>query len=789
MKHRKKRTVKAKKPLEPRRPATSSITNNAVALSISAVMLGGTALAQEAQDEEEAVLLDKVQVQDRTIDTNPYAEPGVPYKARVSGDLRRLEELADTPQTMTILTQTQIEDSGKSDLREILSAQPGITLGTGEGGNAFGDRYIIRGHEARSDVFVDGMRDPGMTIRESFALEQVEITKGPSSTFAGRGSTGGAINGITKQASSEYDFVKFQGGLGTDEYYRVHLDANKRFTDELAVRANLLYANEEVPDRAPAERLRRGAAVSGRYDPTDNKFYLSFDYYFFDAEDDPDLGTQIEQFGDPFDDIPVYLQKDRDFLKSEVHTFTFRGGYEFNDNFRLESATRYGFTDNGYVLTGTSAFWKLTGTDQVAWRLSQKDGWQEVDYVATQLNAFLDTGLSFTQHGLLLGVEYSEHNVLNGRYNVDPRGTPNCDVEGVWRGTLYSRPGSYCMYDNSGNLTANLNSFMDLAISRGDFDSDYGIDTVSAYLMDTVHFGWGVTGFFGVRMDYFDYKNTVVRRGVSTDYTYSDHFWNGHAGLVYQFTDWGNVYFTYATSSNINGGESDLGGNCGYGGICGTPTQVRDSKPEMTENLELGSKWNLFDNKFLVTAAAFQVTKDDVMENVGDDYESIGTLNTGKNRVRGFEFSIVGNLTEDLSMVVSAAIMDSEVRDSYNRANKGLRLSNFVNEGVFAQLRYRVPYLPALSVGAVVTYKSKMFTGQPDSAAGYDAEVGKYSYKVPSYTTLDLFANYKITDQIGLRLNVLNVTDEDYYLAGYRSGSFVYIGDALNARLALTASF
>ena len=50
------------------------------------------------------------------------------------------------------------------------------------------------------------------------------------------------------------------------------------------------------------------------------------------------------------------------------------------------------------------------------------------------------------------------------------------------------------------------------------------------------------------------------------------------------------------------------------------------------------------------------------MENVGDDYESLGTLNTGKNRVRGFEFSIVGNLTEDLSMVVSAAIMDSEVR-------------------------------------------------------------------------------------------------------------------------------
>ena len=215
-----------KEPAELRRPAASNLTSNAIALSISAVMLGGSASAQDTQDEEQ-VQLDTVQIQDRTIDTNPYAEPGAPYKARISGDPRRLREIADTPATMSVLTQTQIEDSGKSDLREILAAQPGITLGTGEGGNAFGDRYIIRGHEARSDVFVDGLRDPGMTIRESFALEQVEITKGPSSTFAGRGSTGGAINGITKQASSEYDFIKFQGGPGTDEYYRVHLDVNK----------------------------------------------------------------------------------------------------------------------------------------------------------------------------------------------------------------------------------------------------------------------------------------------------------------------------------------------------------------------------------------------------------------------------------------------------------------------------------------------------------------------------------------------------------------------------------
>ena len=196
---------------------------------------------------------------------------------------------------------------------------------------------------------------------------------------------------------------------------------------------------------------------------------------------------------------------------------------------------------------------------------------------------------------------------------------------------------------------------------------------------------------------------------------------------------------SWSTSSNVNGGESDPGGN---GGICGLPRQARDSEPERTRNLELGTTWSLPDDKLLLTAAAFQVTKDDVMENVGDDYETLGT-----------------------------------------------RLSNFANAGVFAQVRSRVPSLPALSVGAVVTYRSAMFTGQPDSAAGFDATSGQYTYEVPGYTTLDLFAHDEITERIGLRLNVGNVTDEDYYLAGYRSGSFVYIGDARNAKLALTYSF
>ena len=59
----------------------------------------------------------------------------------------------------------------------------------------------------------------------------------------------------------------------------------------------------------------------------------------------------------------------------------------------------------------------------------------------------------------------------------------------------------------------------------------------------------------------------------------------------------------FSTASNINGGESDVGGSCGYGGVCGTADQVQLSEPEQTLNIELGTKWNVLGNRLLATAA------------------------------------------------------------------------------------------------------------------------------------------------------------------------------------------
>lgn len=751
-------------------PATAALS-----IGLPTLLLG----AIQTANAEDVIELDALQVEERSADTNPYAEVGAPYKAKISGDSRHVKDLADTPQTITVLTQAQIKESGRSDLKEILDAQPGITLGTGENGNAFGDRYVIRGHEARSDVFVDGLRDPGMTTRESFAVEQVEITKGPSSTFAGRGSSGGAVNSITKQASDEYDFNKVEAGIGTDSYRRISLDSNTIINDDLAVRANLMHNYKKVPDRGPNDIERNGAALSASYKATD-KLKLVADYYYLSAFDRNDLGSYIDSTtGDVNDDIPSYAQ-DEDFLKSDVNTVTLRALFEIDSNTRLENSTRYGTTNNGYVVTGArlntldATDPSANGaTDATAISLSTHQGWQEVEYFANQLNLLKDMELFGKKNQFVLGGEYSNYNVVNGVYDNDTLADTNCTTYSNRRGAS----DSYCISDTDGNFYSDLNSIMDRDISKGDEDSNYKIQTISLYAMDTVEVTDALTVFAGVRADAFEYENTLTSNGVKTVYEYDDVLWNGHLGATFKVAENANVYLTYSTAANINGGESDVTG-CGYGGICSSSENVDQAKPETVENIELGTKWNLLNNKLLATAAIFQITKDDVME--GTDYETDGTYNTGKNRVQGVELSLVGNITDKISTQVGLSVMESEILEAYDEEDVGGILANFADKSAFAQVRYQ--WNDQFSFGTAMNYSSEVYVGQPDSAANEDRSV-------PDYAVFDAFASYKFNEQLNARINIANLTDKDYYLTAYRSGGFAYIGDARNAQLTVAYDF
>jgi len=776
--------------------------------------------------------LPAVTVQEQAIDPNPNAEVGAPYKAKTSADTRHTRPLAETPQTIQVVTKSAIDDSGATDLKQILAAQPGITLGTGENGNAFGDRYIIRGQEARSDVFVDGLRDPGLQSRETFAVEQLEITKGPSATFAGRGASGGSVNAITKQASTDYSFHAADLTVGTDGAVRATLDSNFALSERFALRANALFDNEDIPNRAPARRKRYGAALALKGQLSDT-LTASVDYYHLIVRDRQDLGQAIANValgGQPFTDIPPYAQAD-DFQNASVDVVTARLRLEPFAGFVLENAARYGRTTNGYMNTAISRFTRgandPAAPNALDYRLNtSRAGWQDIDFFADRLNLVGSFKTGGLQHALVAGLEYSTYRVENrfGQLAVAPGaavtsaatsgyayaigGTPNC-INGI--GTTLN---AYCVTDGKGTVLANASALLGrTGLTRSTVPATiWKVDTLAGYLMDTIDLASWLTLSGGARFDAFDYRlltNTFSSAGAAPGprYDYSDVLWGFNAGVTIKPARGATLYFAWATGADVNGGESDTGTNCGYGGLCSANVGgqvIYSARPERSTNFELGAKWELAGSRLLATAALFQTTKRDVMEGLNaDSYALNGGLNSGAIRVRGVELGLAGNVTGRLSGQITASFATSRVLKSLNpglnsvslaagATNVGKRLANFANNGLDAQLRYQLT--GRLALGGTVTWKSEMYGGQPDTAAAYvtdpsSAFFGQYTIRIPAYTTFGAFVSYKVNDHLTARLNAVNLTDKLYYTAAYRSGSFAYLGDGRTVRLTLSGKF
>jgi catecholate siderophore receptor len=176
----------------------------------------------------------------------------------------------------------------------------------------------------------------------------------------------------------------------------------------------------------------------------------------------------------------------------------------------------------------------------------------------------------------------------------------------------------------------------------------------------------------------------------------------------------------------------------------------------------------------------------------GANYDSVGTFNTGKIRVKGIEFGASGQITDKLVTQAGITYMEAEVLDSATAANVGKTISNFADTSLNLQLKYQMT--EKFGFGGAWKYESKKYAGQPDTAAAYAVILpvnGNYYYSqpIPEYAVLDLFATYDFSKSLDLRLNIGNVTDKDYYLAAYRSGSFVYKGDARTVRLTLNYNF
>jgi catecholate siderophore receptor len=170
--------------------------------------------------------------------------------------------LRDIPQTVNVISRAVMDAQAAATLTDALRNVPGITLQAGEGG-AIGDNVNLRGLTARTDIYLDGARDRGQYKRDTFELESVEVLKGPSSLFFGRGSTGGVINQVTKVPTLRSAY-NISGSIGTDGYYRSTVDLDQKLDEHAAFRLNA-FAQDVSSTREVVENKDFGLAPALRF--------------------------------------------------------------------------------------------------------------------------------------------------------------------------------------------------------------------------------------------------------------------------------------------------------------------------------------------------------------------------------------------------------------------------------------------------------------------------------------------------------------------------------------------
>ncbi|HEY3487044.1 MAG TPA: TonB-dependent receptor plug domain-containing protein, partial [Gammaproteobacteria bacterium] len=255
--------------------------------------------------------------------------------------------IRDVPQSVMVINQAVLEAQGATTLVEALRNAPGITLSAGEGGQ-IGDNVNIRGYSARTDLFLDGTRDRGQYARETFFLESVEVLRGPSSMLFGRGSTGGVVNQVTKQANLR-DSTEVGVGVGTEAYRRATVDINRKTSDTSAFRVSALTHNNEST-RDITESERAGVAGSLRFG-IDTPTEIAVSAVIQRREDIPDYGVPVGVLGGEgtieSPGKPIATNRDNfygftdDIFEQDINVFGLRIKHEFSPTLSLRNQTQY----------------------------------------------------------------------------------------------------------------------------------------------------------------------------------------------------------------------------------------------------------------------------------------------------------------------------------------------------------------------------------------------------------------------------------------------------------------
>ncbi|NIF27727.1 TonB-dependent siderophore receptor [Pantoea sp. Tr-811] len=685
--------------------------------------------------------------------------------------------LLDAPQSISVVPRAVLDEQNAQSLQDVLRNVPGITFMSGEGNLGWGDLFSIRGFAAEQSMTVDGVRDAGMASRnDTFNLEQAEVYKGTGSVESGVSAVGGSVNLVSKRAHLG-DAGKLSAGIGTDNYKRLTADINRQLNDTTAVRINLMKHYNAVSERDEVDYDRWGFATSFGFGlGTDTRLWI--DAFYQKDKNTPDGGVPIQRGTNGhrmpgvsrdawYGDSSLYTQR------SETRSLTGLLEHDFNDDLTLRNQLRWQQTDNWAVLSparfiaaDANGNKTCTGTRCASLGYVGVGGLSSVNGI----NAYTDYANSSSGYGYLRGSDFGQSkryeivdNQTDLRFNLDTGGIHHEAVTGI---ELYR--------ETYGGLHKTLdvpdgNMFFDLANPSHHFaststDKGYGdprsvVKDAALYVSDTMTLSPQWQLLTALRYDHWDVDTDRSTGSTSS----SDDAFGGRVGLVYKPLPNGSIYVSYSQAAQPSAVGAST--NNQIYGAAGT----EDYKPAVSKTYELGTKWELFDERLNLTAALFRTELEDSWEYT--EGESAPVRSLPAKRVDGIELGLQGQITNRWSAYAGFAAMKSRQTKG---DNKGEEAKNVPDLTANLWTTYDLTDQLSVSYGADYVgrrrYSDNKYVGGLNNNSSYaNGASGVYTIstrdheKAPSYWLHSLAARYKVDSQTTVNLNVSNLFNKFYY--------------------------
>lgn len=685
--------------------------------------------------------------------------------------------IIEAAQAISIISNAELDLRPSGSLTDALAYTAGVQSAT-LGVDSRVDNITVRGFTAggfsSNNNFVDGLRLPagGQFTRMSFdnyALEQIEVMKGPSGALYGQTAPGGLVNLVSKRPTDRWRAEVMAQGVGYFDLDRwngqISADVGGALGSTVSGRlVGLARKGDTQVDDVENERYYVSPSITWK--PGENTTWTVLGQYQRDEGGAtfqllPTLGVLTPSNGRLMDNgtfigEPDYNAYDRD--QKVVASFF---EHRFNERFAIRNNTRYTtlqtYTEGVAVLGETLTTCPPTIADCVPGQTINRRGVQSdggADGWATDLQLETQLVHGATSHTLLSGVDYfrTEYEFLRNSVAA-ALVLPLLDIfDPVYQGS------------------SGWNNALSPLISTVGEGDQWGV-----YLQDQISVG-RLRVTVGGRQDWTgdDTLNRVNGRRFVNE---NDEF-TWRAGAVYLFDNGIAPYASFAESFQPQ--VSD-------------PSTSRNGEPFVPttgQQYEAGFRYQPGNNTYL-TLGVYQITQQNITTpDPGGALcgTAICLVQTGEGRIRGVEFESKATLPRGMTLIGTLTRTDSEVTESNATAvvsgatrpilgNALPQVPKWMGSLLVSQL-IRSGRLAGFGFGGGVRYVGESFG---DAANAYG---------IPSFTLLDLFLRYDPQTTNASRTGVSfslygrNMADERYLATCSGPGGCTFgEGRSLTARV------